>query len=131
MVDFRLVMNDTKSGKAHQKTLSAEDSKKFIGMKIGDKFKGELFDAAGYEFQITGGSDIAGFPMRGDISIPRKKILAVSGIGVKKKDKGVKQRKTVAGNMIHENSAQINSIVLKMGAKPMAELFPPSEKKKE
>lgn len=129
MADIRLVMNDKKSGKAHQKTLSADEAKKFVGMKIGDKFKGELIDITGYEFQITGGSDIAGFPMRADIPIARKKILTVQGIGVKKQDKGVKQRKTVAGNTIDEKTAQINAVVLKDGAKPLAELFPKEEKK--
>lgn len=129
MADIKLVMNDKKSGKSHQKALSAEESKKFIGMKINDKFKGELIDCAGYEFQITGGSDIAGFPMRDDIFIPRKRILAVKGVGIKKKDKGVKQRKTVAGNMIDEKTAQINAVVLKDGAKSLAEMFPKTEKK--
>ncbi len=128
-MQIRLVMNDKKSGKAHQKVLNEDESKKFIGMRIGDKFKGELVDISGYEFQIAGGSDDAGFPMRRDIATPRKRILAVEGVGLKKTDKGIKHRKTVAGNMVHEKTAQVNAIVLKDGQTPLAELFPPKEKK--
>ena len=56
----------------------------------------------------------------------RKKILAVKGVGLKKKAKGIKQRKRVAGNTIHEQSAQINLKILKYGSKPLIE-----EKKEE
>jgi small subunit ribosomal protein S6e len=54
-----------------------EDLKALNGLKIGQTFKGEIIDYPGYEFQITGGSDNAGFAMRKDINNnARAKILA-------------------------------------------------------
>jgi translation initiation factor IF-2 len=54
--------------------------------------------------------------MRKDVAgSARKRILAVSGKGLKKKAKGVRQRKAVAGNTLHSNISQINLKVLKVG----------------
>lgn len=98
-----------------------------------------MFGLTGYEFLITGGSDHAGFPMRKDISgMGRKKILAVQAIGLKKKAKGLRQRKTVCGNTIHAKISQINLKVTKEGKEPLPKPEPaegkkekPSETKKE
>lgn len=116
-MEFKLVISDPKTGKSMSKEVKEPDSKRFSGMKIGDKVKGELIDMQGYEFEITGGSDYAGFPMRKDIpGTSRKRILAVSGVGLRKsKRKGSKQRKTVAGNTIYEKTAQVNLKILKHG----------------
>jgi small subunit ribosomal protein S6e len=117
---FNVVIG-TKQGKCIQKEVSEEDSKGFIGKKIGETLKGELIGLTGYEFLITGGSDHAGFPMRKDIQGPgRKRILAVKGIGVKIKRKGSRQRKTVCGNTIHDKISQINLKVVKEGKTPLA-----------
>jgi small subunit ribosomal protein S6e len=89
-------MADPKERKTLQKEV--EDSKFLQGLTIGDKFRGEHFELAGYEFEITGGSDDAGFPMRKDISTARARILAVSGTGLREKKAGRRERKTVAGN---------------------------------
>ena len=103
-----------------------------MGLKIGDNVKGEVLNLAGYEFQITGGSDFAGFPMRSDVpGILRKKVYAVSGIGLKKKEKGLKQRKTVAGNIIYDKTAQVNLKVVKEGKGPLGEDKPKEEKAEE
>ena len=83
MAELKLVIGN-KNGKSYQKVL--EDKANFIGRKIGDKIKGELFGMAGYEFLISGGSDDCGFPMRKGIeSSGKKKILALGGVGFKKK----------------------------------------------
>ena len=129
MAEFKLVIGDPKTKKSFQKVVSADNSKSFLGKKIGDKFKGESIDMAGYEFEITGGSDYCGFPMRKDVpGILRKRILAVSGIGLKEGRKGMRQRKSVAGNTIYERTAQINVKVLKEGKAPLE--APVAEEKK-
>jgi len=116
MAEFKIVISDPKTGKSYQREAKDDVAKSFLNMKIGYDVKGEVLDLTGYEFKITGGSDLAGFPMRKDVSGPiRKKILAVSGIGMKKKDKGIKQRKTVCGNTITENIVQINMVITKYG----------------
>lgn len=121
-MEIKLVLSNAKTGKSYQKIVKDADAKRFLGMKIGDMVKGESINLPGYEFQITGGSDYAGFPMRRDVpGILRKKILAVSGIGIKKVSKGVKQRKTVAGNTVHDKTSQVNLKVVKEGKGPLGE----------
>ncbi|MBW3022488.1 30S ribosomal protein S6e [Candidatus Woesearchaeota archaeon] len=124
-MELKIVLSDPKSGKSYQKVVKDADAKRFMGLKLGDAVKGEILNLPGYEFQITGGSDFAGFPMRSDIpGILRKKVLAVSGIGLKQKEKGLKQRKTVAGNTIFEKTAQVNMKVTKEGKGPLGEEKP-------
>lgn len=119
MVTFKLVIG-TKDGKCIQKEVGEPDSRSLLGKKIGDAIKGELMGLTGYEFIITGGSDYAGFPMRKDIQGQgRKRILAVEGIGLKKKGKGQRQRKTVCGNMVHANTSQINVKITQEGKTPL------------
>ncbi|MBD3304321.1 30S ribosomal protein S6e [Candidatus Woesearchaeota archaeon] len=119
MVGFKVVIG-TKDGKCHQKEISEEDSKSLVGRKIGDTIKGELIGLTGYEFAITGGTDHAGFPMRKDIAgTARKRILAVSGVGLKKKARGIRKRKTVCGNTIHPKISQINLKILKEGSEKL------------
>lgn len=113
--------------KGKAKTIELSDRKKVSGLKLGDTFKGELVELPGYEFTITGGADSSGFPMRWDVDGSQKrKILAVQGVGLKKKAKGIKQKKTVSGNTIGARTSMINVKVSKAGkddlfAEPKAE----------
>ena len=114
MADFKLTIANPKTGKCVQREL--KDSKELIGKKIGDKIEGSTIGLADYELELTGGSDNSGFPMRKDVQgSGRKRILAVGGVGIKKKSRGIKQRKTVCGNTIHEKITQVNLKVLKQG----------------
>ena len=131
MAEFKIVISDPKTGKSYQREAKEDIANTFLNMKIGYDIKGEALDLPGYEFRITGGSDNAGFPMRPDISgLVRKRIFAVSGIGLKKKEKGIKQRKTVCGNVITESIAQINMIITKYGRQSL-ETEADVEKKEE
>ena len=122
------------------------ESEVLNGRSIGDKASGKEIkpELEGYEFEITGGSDDCGVPMRKDVpEIQRKRIYAVEGVGIKRKIKitkkgdrkirrkrhGVKQRKLVVGNTIYEKTAQINLKVLKSGSKPLFEAAPAPEQK--
>ena len=127
-MSFKLVIG-TKEGKCLQKEIQEPETRAILGKKLGDKVSGDDIGLAGYEFEITGGSDSAGFPMRKDIDgTLRKKILAIEGIGLKKKANGIRQRKTVCGNTVHPKIAQVNLKVLKVGKEP---LFAPEEKPAE
>lgn len=107
-------------GKTHKKEFEGEVAETLVGKKIGDKVKGKDLGFDGYEFEITGGSDSAGFPMRRDVMGPaRKKALLTKGVGMREKRKGLRVRKTVAGNTIHEKTAQVNLKVLKEGKEPL------------
>ena len=104
------------------------DEKKFNfeGKKIGEIINGGLIGFPDYEFQITGGSDTSGFPMRKDVHGPVKKRILMSkrGIGYKPKRKGEKRRKTVRGNEISYDMTLINLKVIKYGE---AKLFKTKE----
>jgi len=115
MAEFKLVIG-FKDGKCVQREAKEDTAKVLVGKKIGDKINGDDIGLAGYEFELTGGSDYCGFPMRKDVQgSARKRILAVKGIGLKKKGKGVRQRKTVCGNTVHAKISQVNLKVLKEG----------------
>ncbi len=127
MVEIKCVINDVKEGKSYNKV--SPDSN-FTGRKIGDKFPGDVIGFEGYELQITGGSDLAGFPMRKDIDgMGRKKPLIRASTGSREKD--VALRKTVVGNTVGANTAQVNLKITKYGAKAAAECAGPQEKKAE
>jgi len=111
------------------------ESESILGMKVGDKIQGQLIGGQfiGYEFEITGASDKAGFPIKKDVEGSMHKRVALSyGVGMRTtKPKNVKHKKTVHGNTISEDIIQINLKVVKEGAKKMAEIFPKTEKAPE
>lgn len=116
-------------GKCYQKSVENV----LVGRKIGEKISGEIIGLKGYELEITGGSDNAGFPMKKNIpGIGRKRVLLTKGsVGLRKvKRKGARIRKTVRGNTISNNIAQINLKVLKVGKTDLEKLFK-SEKSTE
>lgn len=115
MPAFKLVIGGNE-GKSVQRELNDPDASSLLGKKLGERINGELLGLQGYEFQIAGGSDNAGFPMRRDVDgINRKKIFTVQGTGVIKSAKGIRQKKTVAGNTINVNTVQINLKIIKQG----------------
>ena len=119
----------TKEGKTHQKELSEEQSTALHGKKISEKLSGSEIGFEGYEFEITGGSDNSGTPMRRDVEGDSKaRIFAVEGVGIKRARHGNKQRKTVSGNTISHQTSQLNVKILKEGKDP---LTPPAEEKTE
>ncbi len=119
------------------KTLKKEtESESLIGKKIGETLKGEDIAAelTGYELQITGLSDLAGFPGKKDIEgSSLKKVLLTKGFSMHDKRKGVRKKKTVRGNTVSKDTVQINTIVKKQGNKNFEDLLPKkkSEKKRE
>lgn len=132
---FKLNISD--KGKAWRMEKEAEF---LVGLSVGDKFEGKELsnDFHGYEFEITGGSDDAGFPLFKDAEgIGLKKVLLTIGWGMRDRRKGMRLRKTVRGKTISEKAVQINIKVLKHGSKKLEEIFPEqnkfveSEKKEE
>jgi len=123
MVSFKLCISDPSSGKTFQREIKDNMTRPFIGLNIGETIKGDNFEMNGFEFQITGGSDYCGFPMRKGILGIRKKIAIYGGIGFRGEAKGIKRRKTVCGHKIHERISQINLKVTKQGTKKLAEIF--------
>ncbi len=133
-MEFKINISE-KSGKSYKYILKEPDAAKLVGLKLGDSFAGSIIGANDYEFKITGGSDNAGFPMRKDIGgVRRIKILTGKSVGVKTiKSKGWRRRKTLRGNTLSDDIAEINVIPVKVGSKKLEELFPKAggEEKKE
>jgi small subunit ribosomal protein S6e len=126
MVSFKLVIGN-KDGTCAQKELGEPQALQLIGKKVHDKVDGSALGFEGYEFEVSGGSDNCGFPMRHDVpGTLRKRILAGSGTGVRPIDKGIHVRKTVAANTIHSNTVQVNLKVVKEGKEKI--VAPPKEK---
>ena len=122
MVEFKLNIGDPSSKKTLKAEVKDKETQVFLGKKIGDTVSGSTFGFEGYDFLITGGSDDAGFPMRKDVQgYQRRKILIVSGTGLRKNVRGRRLRRSVAGNTIYSKTAQINLKVVKTGAKPLFE----------
>ncbi|KKK43514.1 hypothetical protein LCGC14_1032120 [marine sediment metagenome] len=110
-------------GKGLSKLIEIDEKKfRFDGMKIGEVIKGGLIGFPNYEFEITGGSDSSGFPMRKDVHGPVKKriLLSKRGIGYKPKRAGERRKRTVRGNEVTFDMTLINLKVVKYGE---AELF--------
>ena len=106
------------SGKGMSKLIEIDEKKfRFEGMKIGEIIKGGLIGFPNYEFEITGGSDSSGFPMRRDVHGPVKKRILVSkrGIGYKPRRQGERKRRTVRGNEVTFDMTLINLKVVKYG----------------
>ena len=108
------------------------ESEVFLEKSLGDKIEGGEIsrDFSGYEFEITGASDNAGFPAFREVDgIGLKKLLLSYGKGMHKKPRGVKKfwkkpeglrlRKTVRGKIISPAIIQVNLKVLKEGLKKL------------
>lgn len=134
-------LNISDKGKSWK--IEIEDSV-LAGKSVGDKFDGKEIkpELAGYELEITGGSDLAGFPLSKEIEgVALKKVLLSKGWGMHKRPKGIRKRisqprglrkrKTVRGKTISEKTTQINIRVLKHGEHSLAKMFPDQNKPKE
>ena len=124
-MEFKVVLG-TKDGKSYQKEVKEAAAEVLNNKRIGDTVSGEELGFPGYEFLITGGSDLCGFPMRKGIQYPRKKIMTGKSIGYsgldrnKKKQKGLLKKITVCGERISKLTHQVNLKVVKEGPQPLA-----------
>ncbi|HLC86554.1 MAG TPA: S6e family ribosomal protein [Candidatus Nanoarchaeia archaeon] len=128
MAELKVVINDTKTGKSYQKVLPENP---FINKKVKDSVKGDELELSGYEFQITGGSDKSGCPIRFDMpGVGKKTALLSSGPCVNINVKGKRVRKTVVGNTVNSDIVQLNMKVVNYGSRPLEEIFPKKEEAK-
>jgi small subunit ribosomal protein S6e len=123
------------------------EAEELMGKELHDKIRGEDLnsDLKGYEFEITGASDSAGFTALEDVEgTGLKKVLLGYGKGMKKrprregkkpvsnfKPKGLRMRKTVRGKIISPAISQINLKIIKEGNKKLSEIFAEQNKEKK
>jgi small subunit ribosomal protein S6e len=134
----------TKDGKTFH---LESDSEEFLEKELHSKIEGKDVNSelSGYEFEIAGASDNAGFTSMENVEGANlKKVLLSYGKAMhrrprregKKKvsnftPKGLRMRKTVRGKVISPAIVQINLKITKEGSKPLASIFPDQNKKKE
>ncbi|HDR53845.1 MAG TPA: 30S ribosomal protein S6e [archaeon] len=123
MAETRVVIG-TEKGPSFKVVLPEGEISKLRGKKIGDTFPGDLVGVAGYEFKITGGTDINGNPLRSDLpGVTKKPLLLSDGPGYKPTEPGIRHRKMIRGNTIDEDIAQLNVVVVKTGGQPLEKLL--------
>ena len=129
MVEFKVVVNDTKNGKSHNVSVSGHHANSLIGKKIGDEVDGIFVSLPGYKLIITGGTDKDGFAMRHDLpGMGRRRILFSEGKGFKAREGGMRKKKSIRGNTINPDIVQINMKVVKYSSKPINNLIKTEEK---
>jgi len=109
LAQFKLVLSDPKTGKSEVHELKDTYAQPLVGVKIGETVDSSTIGLGG-NIVVTGGSDRAGFPMRGDVQGGGKNyILLTRGVGLNSDVEGGKKRKLVRGNTITEEIYQVNA----------------------
>ena len=142
---FKAVVNDTSpesKGKSYSIEITGSNYNHFLGKKIGDTVDGMFVgegdkSLSGYKLAITGGADTTGRPMRSDLDGSGvKSVLITAGVGykgkkyVKKNGKvyrykydGLRRRRNLRGNVISQDTRQINLKVLEFGKRSLTEII--------
>ena len=109
MAKFKVIISNPKDGKSSVVELEENRAAPFVGKRIGEIVDGTAVGLSGQKVVITGGSDKSGFPMRPDVHGGIKsKVLLGQGIGFQPPQKSVRRRKTIRGNVVTDDIAQIN-----------------------
>mgnify|MGYP000722414355 CR=1 FL=1 len=124
MAEFTVAVSDPDTGETHQIDVTDQDANRFVGREIGDEVEGDAVGLDGFTLEITGGSDDAGRPMRGDVTGPSlKAVLLTGGTGFNPTRDGERKRVTVRGREVSDNSRQINAVITARGGDDVAELL--------
>ena len=96
MAEFTVAVADPEDGTTYQIDVDGQDANRFIGRDIGEDVDGSAVGLEGYTLELTGGSDDAGRPMRGDVRGPSlQSILTDGGVGFNPERDGERKRITV------------------------------------
>lgn len=124
MVDFKVVLSDPATGKAYNIDATGGAAGSLLGKRIGDEIDGTALGFEGFRLKVTGASDRNGTPARKSLPIAgRRRVLVSGGVGFHPKLDGERRRKMVRGSEITADFVQINTVVSKVGAKPLASFF--------
>lgn len=136
MANFKFVVSEPETKKSYQIEVEQDKAMGIVGKKLGEDFDGDIVGLTGYTLKITGGSDKDGFPMHPSETGPgKRRVLLIGAPCFHPTIKGQRKRKSVRGDTISQDIAQINTKVVKKGEKTLEELAPkkaegaPAEKK--
>lgn len=123
-VTYKAVVNDVKTGKSYNVSVTGHHATSLDGKCIGDVIDGVFVGLPGYKVKITGGSDRTGTPMRADMpGKKRRQLLLADGLGFHEKYPGERKRVAARGTAISSEIVQINMIITEYGSKPIADCF--------
>lgn len=129
---MQIVYSDRKTGKTGQTDVPKDRESQLVGKKMGEILDGAVLGLDGFKLKVTGMSDSSGSPSRREIEGTRKATPLLSyGVGMRKRGKGLRERRSVRGNTISTETVQINTVIEEYGSKTAEELFKPKEKKAE
>ena len=118
MVEFKAIINDVKTGKSYNVTVSGHHANSLIGKNVGEVIDGIFVGLPGYKLKITGGSDGNGTPMRKDLPGNKRRMLLMSeSLGFHEKYPGQRRRVAIRGCTISSEIVQINMAVSEYGPK--------------
>jgi small subunit ribosomal protein S6e len=118
MAKFKVIVSDPEAGTSKVVELEEARASPLIGRKVGETLDGSAVDLPAHTVQILGGSDKDGVPMRGNVhGGVRRRVVLSGGAGFSPKKKGERKRKTVRGNVITDEIAQINMKIVERPAK--------------
>jgi small subunit ribosomal protein S6e len=124
MADFTVVVADPDDGATYQLDATDQDANRFIGRELGEEVDGSAVGLDGYTLELTGGSDTAGRPMRGDVlGADLKEILTAGGTGYNPSREGERKRVTVRGREVSDETRQINAKITERGSEAVEDLL--------
>jgi small subunit ribosomal protein S6e len=117
MAKFKVIVSDPQAGTSKVVEIEEARAAPLIGRKLGEIFDGAIVDLPVHKVQILGGSDKDGVPMRADVhGGGRRAVVLSGGTGFSPKRKGERRRKTVRGNTVTDEIAQINMKIIERPA---------------
>ena len=123
MPKFKVIISDPETGKSKSLEMEETRSALLIGRRLGEVIDGSGVGMSGYRFQIMGGSDKDGFPMRPDVhGGVRVNVIVGEGIGFRPSTKGGRRRKALRGNVITEDIIQVNMKIVEKPKKAEKEI---------
>jgi len=127
MAKFKMIVSDPQTRKATVAELEGSKAQVLVGRSIGEVIDGSQIGFSGNKLKITGGCDKDGIPMRADVHGGAKKYVVLSGgVGFRPKREGERRRKLVRGQMITEETYQVNTVIF-TGEEPEAKPPPARE----
>jgi len=124
MADFTVAVADPETGTTYQVDVDGQDANRFIGKELGDTVDGSAVGLSGYTLALTGGSDDAGRPMRGDVrGSDLTELLLDGGVGYEPTRDGERKRVTVRGREVGDETRQINARIAARGDGDVDELL--------
>jgi len=124
MAEFTVAVADPEDGMTYQIDVSDQDANRLIGRDLGEEVDGSAVGLNGYTLELTGGSDNAGRPMRGDVRGPNlKSVMLEGGTGYNPSRDGERKRVTVRGREVSDDTRQINARIADRGGQPVDELL--------